>query len=91
MTLISFDPAKRERTLRQRGLDFADAGQVIDGAVWEFVDDRTDYSETRMTTVGFLVDRMVVIVWTLRGEQHHIISMRKANARERTRYAKHLD
>lgn len=91
MTSITFDPVKRERALQERGLDFADAGQVIDGAVWEFVDDRTDYGETRITTIGFLIDRMVVIVWTPRGEQRHIISMRKANARERARYASHLD
>jgi len=27
---ISFDPAKRDWTLAQRGLDFADAAEVID-------------------------------------------------------------
>jgi uncharacterized DUF497 family protein len=88
---IVFDPAKRARTLAERGLDFADAGSVIDGAVWEFVDDRTDYGEVRVTTIGFLRERMVVVVWTQRGEERHVISMRKANDREQRRYAKYLD
>ena len=88
---ITFDPEKRERTLAERGLDFGDADGVIDGAVWEFVDDRVDYGEVRITTIGFLGDRMVVLVWTQRGEDRHIISMRKANDREQRRYAQHLD
>ncbi len=88
---ISYDPAKRDRTLRERGLDFADAAAVIDGAVWEFIDDRTDYGEVRVTTIGFLRERMVVVVWTQRDEDRHIISMRKANEREQRRYGKYLD
>lgn len=88
---ITFDPAKRAETLRNRGLDFADAGDVIDGAVWEFVDNRTDYGEVRITTIGMLRDRMVVVIWTQRGPDRHVISMRKANDREQRRYAIHLD
>ena len=88
---IVFDPAKRMQTLATRGLDFTDADSVIDGAVWEFVDDRVDYGEERITTIGFLRERMVVVVWTQRGEDRHVISMRKANQREQARYAKYLD
>lgn len=88
---ITFDPAKRDKALAKRGLDFDDATAVLDGAVWEFIDDRNDYGEVRVTTVGFLRERMVVVVWTQREEDRHIISMRKANDREQRRYAKYLD
>jgi uncharacterized DUF497 family protein len=87
---IGFDPAKRDRTLAARGLDFADAEQVFAGPLIENPDDRSDYGEERLVTVGFLAERMVVVVWTPRDENRHIISMRKANARERKRYGKHL-
>ncbi len=87
---LSFDPAKRQATLDNRGLDFADATHVFSGLVFEFVDDRTDYGETRITTIGLLDGRMVVIVWTKRGAVRHIISMRKANDREQSRYADRL-
>jgi uncharacterized DUF497 family protein len=34
---------------------------------------------------------MIVMVWTPRGEVRRIISMRKANDREKTLYASYLD
>jgi uncharacterized DUF497 family protein len=49
-------------------------------------DDRQDYGETRYLTIGHLRGRMVVIVWTPRGGDRHVISMRKANDREQTRF-----
>lgn len=50
---ITFDPAKREWTLRVRGLDFLDASHVFVGRKFEFPDRRKDYGELRLTTFGF--------------------------------------
>ena len=47
---ITFDPAKRDLTLRFRGLDFARAGDVFAGRTATVVDDRRDYGETRFIT-----------------------------------------
>lgn len=88
---ITFDPPKRDATLLHRGLDFADAAEVFAGPVFEFVDDRHDYGEERITTIGFLKGRMVVVVWTPRGKARHVFSMRKANDREQQRYRSELD
>lgn len=79
---ISFDPAKRERTLRERGLDFLDAKQVFEGETFTFVDERRDYGETRRISVGFLAGRMVVVGWVGRRNVRRVFSMRKANERE---------
>jgi uncharacterized DUF497 family protein len=79
---ISFDPAKRDWTLRVRGIAFDDAPFVFAGPVCDEEDLRVDYGESRFVTFGYLRDRMVVIVWTPRGDARHVISMRKANARE---------
>ena len=87
---LTYDPAKRNVTLVERGLDFADAGQVFAGELIEEVDGRSDYGEERLVTVGFLGTRMVVVVWTWRGDDRHVISMRKANEREQRRYGKQL-
>jgi uncharacterized DUF497 family protein len=84
---ISFDPAKRDWTLRERGLDFADAAIVFSAPVFEKEDLRVDYGETRIITVGRLRGRMVVVVWTPRTLARHVISMRKANEREEKAYA----
>jgi uncharacterized DUF497 family protein len=88
---ITFDPAKRQWTLRERGLDFADALRVFEGRTLQLEDTRRDYGERRFVTVGRLQGRLVVIVWTPRGDSRHIISMRKGNDREEARFAKRLE
>jgi uncharacterized DUF497 family protein len=79
---ISFDPVKRAETLQQRGLDFADAGEVFQGEVITIRDLRRDYGEERFITAGYFGSRCVVIVWTPRDAGRRIISMRHAHARE---------
>ena len=88
---ITFDSAKRDKTLNERGLDFADAPIVFAGPKFQFVDDRFDYGEVRVTTVGLLRGLMTVFVWTQRGDDRHVFSMRKANAKEQRRYQTRLD
>ena len=83
---VKFDEAKRAATLEARGLDMARAGEVFAGATLTVEDDRRDYGENRFITIGFLDDVMVVLVWTPRDGAYRIISMRKANERERAFY-----
>lgn len=87
---VTFDPAKRELTLRERGLDFADAVRVFAGRHIVVEDDRFDYGERRFISAGQLGDRMVVLVWTPRGDARHIISMRYCHAKEEKRWRKHM-
>jgi uncharacterized protein len=88
--IIEFDTVKREKTLLERGLDFADSDKVFAGLHFNVRDDRIDYGEERFFSVGLQHDRMVVIVWTPRNDARRIISMRYANDREISRYKKHL-
>ncbi len=83
---IEFDPAKRNATLQIRGLDMARASDVFAGATLTVEDNRKDYGEPRYITIGFLVNRMVILAWTQRGKVRRIISMRKANEREQAVY-----
>jgi len=83
---ITFDPAKRAKTLLERGLDFARAGEVFAGHHFTAEDTRPGYDEPRFITVGTLDGRMVVMVWTPRGNETRVISMRKANEREEAKY-----
>ena len=88
---ITFDPAKRAKTLADRGLDFADAASVFAGVTLEFEDTRKDYGEIRVICFGYLEDRMVVVGYTPRGAGRHVFSMRKANEREQSRLAPLLE
>lgn len=87
---ITFDRAKRDRTLLERGLDFRQATEVFAGFHLTRVDDRKDYGEPRFISAGELGGRIVIVVWTPRGQARRIISMRKANERESKRLAPHL-
>ena len=82
---ITFDPTKREKTLAERGLDFADAKFVFAGVTLEVEDTRKNYGETRIICYGLLEGRMIVVGYTPRGADRHVFSMRKANDRENTR------
>jgi len=88
---ITFDPAKRRTTLNERGLDFADSSAVFAGLTLTAEDRRRDYGEVRFQTVGFLAGRMVMIVWTPRNRDRHIISMKKCNDREKKVYQEQFD
>lgn len=84
---IDYDDAKRNWTLQERGLDFCRAAEVFAGRHYTAEDLREGYGEQRFVTVGLLDGRMIIMVWTPRGEVRRIISMRKANEREQTRYS----
>lgn len=89
---ITFDPPKRAIALRERGIDFeVDAAKVFNGRTATNVDDRFDYGERRLKTVGWLSGRMVVIIWTERGLARHIISMRYCHAEEELKLSRQFD
>jgi uncharacterized protein len=87
---ITFDKAKRDKTFADRGLAFEDAALVRAGTTLEIEDTRKDYGETRMICYGYLQGRMVVIGYAPRGDDQHVFSMRKANAREQKQIAPHI-
>ncbi len=83
---VAYDRAKRDTTLRTRGLDMAQANKVFDGTTVTIEDDRKDYANPDTSQSVFLAGRMVFVAWTPRANAHRIISMRKANAREQALY-----
>lgn len=85
--IITYDPAKREATLRARGLDFEEAAQVFAGLRFTRRDERFAYGEDRYITLGLLHGQVVVVVWTPRDGGRRIISMRQANAKERAEFS----
>jgi uncharacterized DUF497 family protein len=88
--VYEWDENKNKANLSKHGLSFEDAEIVFSGECVTFEDDRFDYGERRLVTLGRLEGRVVVIAHTQRGENTRIISMRKANAREQEIYKKRL-
>ena len=79
---ISFDPAKNDRNVAERGLPFALVGQFDwSNAIIE-EDVRKPYGEPRYIALGDLEGRLHAVVFTPRADKVHVISLRKANQRE---------
>lgn len=85
-----WDDDKSKINFRKHGLSFEDVELVFEGACVTFKDDRIDYGEQRLITLGTLEERIVVVVHTPRDGVTRIISMRKANEREQKIYQKRL-
>jgi hypothetical protein len=86
---FGWDEAKRDKTLEERGIDFAAVvvGFLdLDRKVAR--DDRKDYGEERFNMLAKCGARVFHITYTVRGSVTWIISARKANEREQMRYEK---
>lgn len=81
-----WDPAKARANLRKHGVDFADAATVFsDDYALTIPDDSPD--EERFVTLGMdALARILVVVFTWRGQHIRIISARKAESQERKQY-----
>ncbi len=86
--MFTWDEAKRQRNTVKHGIDFADVEQFDFADALIFPDDRVDYGEIREIAIGLIGERVHVLVFTRRGEDTHVISLRKANEREIRRYDK---
>jgi uncharacterized protein len=85
---ITFDPRKSERNLRERGLSFEMASDFdLSSAIFR-ADTRRDYGEARTRALGFIGHTLYALVFTMRGSVLRVISLRKANRKERVQYEK---
>lgn len=83
---IEWDNAKRDRTLKERGLDFAEVALIDWDNALTLEDSRQSYPETRFITYAPIRNRMCVVAWCYRNDALRVISLRKANAREERKY-----
>ncbi len=87
--LFIWDEKKRAANIRKHGVDFAACERFNFAMAATVVDDRRNYGEVRYRALGPIAGRLHAVVYTRRGDQVRIISMRKANAREIENYAQH--
>lgn len=85
---IIFDHTKNEQNVEKRGISFIRAEEFDFTTAFYEVDKRKDYGENRIKALGFIGDRLHSLVFTERGDDIRVISLRKANQRERKKYEK---
>ena len=88
---FEWDEEKNEENIRKHGFDFADAWEIFESPMRVALDTREDYGEDRLNGIGLLGNRIVVVVFTERGEDIiRIISLRKALKHERKKFEEAL-
>jgi uncharacterized protein len=89
--IYEWDEAKNKANARKHGLRFEDAELVFAGFCATLEDDRFDYGEDRVVTLGLLEGRLVVIVHVPFDDGTRIISMRKGTRNEGKIYQERLE
>ena len=88
---IEWDPAKARLNLRKHGVHFADAGFVLEDANALTLNDESGDLEQRWISIGVdSLGRILVVVYTWRGDRIRMISARPATPRERLQYEERL-
>ena len=86
---VEFDTAKNERNIRERGISFTQASRFEFDTSIRAQDLRRDYGEVRMRALGFIDGRLHMLCFKPIGKNHiRVISLRKANVKERKTYEK---
>ena len=83
---ITFDPAKNDKNLTERGLSFEQVADLDWDTAIAVEDTRKDYGEKRLRILAPPGGRLHIAVITMRDDATHVISFRKANRKEVKRY-----
>jgi uncharacterized DUF497 family protein len=87
---FEWDEDKRLANVRKHSIDFVDASTIFEGDTLTLEDDRFDYDELRLVTLGLYEGRVIVVVHTEREGITRIISARKATKNETNSYFKQI-
>jgi uncharacterized DUF497 family protein len=87
---LEWDNNKNKINIEKHGIDFLDAYKIFENPIILKIDNRFDYKEKRFIGIGKLEQIFVVLVYTTRGKNIRIISIRKANKIERKIYNEHF-
>lgn len=88
---VTYDPAKRDLILNEREIDIADAGKVFAEFHLTKYDPTHSSDEDRFISIGLLESEVVIVVWTEREDSRRIVTMWKANEKERKAYHRQRD
>ena len=87
MVDYQWDAQKTTRNLKKHKIDFADAVSVLEDDLGLTIKEQIIEDEQRFATVGIdLFGRVLVVVYTHRGDNIRIISARKATKTESKTY-----
>lgn len=84
---FEWDDVKAAANFAKHKVSFERAREAFkDAFAVEYIDDRADYGEERIVLLGMVGERLLTVIYTMRGERTRIISAREGEPHERRRY-----
>lgn len=85
--IFEWDEDKRKSNFAERGIDFADAADVLaDPNMSLYLDERADYGEERFNAYGLSKGRKMRVCFTIRDYKVRVITMFKVHNKEWSKY-----
>lgn len=81
---FELDEKKRQEVILRRGVDILYAALIFEGDVLTRIDDREDYGEERLISLGLVDGECFVVVHTQRAGVTRLITAWKGGRRERS-------
>jgi uncharacterized DUF497 family protein len=83
---FAWDENKRREIIDTRGIDILEAALIFEGPVLTAIDDRMDYGEVRLRSIGMVDGQTYIVIHTERADVTRIITAWKGSARDQRRY-----
>jgi uncharacterized DUF497 family protein len=88
---VQFDPMKNIINLRKHKLSLAEGDGVLNDPLALTVEDTSSKDEQRFATIGMNIHGLLmVVIWTYRGDDVRLISVRRAKPKERRGYEERI-
>lgn len=87
---FEWDEAKRRKALEKHQVDILYAALIFEGPVLTRIDDRADYGEDRLISLGLVDGVPHIVVHTSRGDAIRLITAWKGGRRDLEAYRKGL-
>ncbi|OYW81618.1 MAG: hypothetical protein B7Z26_04850 [Asticcacaulis sp. 32-58-5] len=83
---FQWNETKRQAVIKERQVDILYAALIFEGDVLTRVDDRKDYGEERLISMGMVDEEVFVVVYTLRDDEIRLITAWKGGRLEQEQY-----
>lgn len=85
-----WDERKSISNADKHGVEFSEIVAFDWNSALVMIDDRADYGENRFVALGLIGNRVHVCAYTERRDNFRLISLRKANRREATKFVESM-
>ena len=87
---FEWNETKRALNYKKHGVDLLEAALIFDGFILSREDNRHDYGEVRMISLGLVDDEIYTVIHTERNNKTRLISAWKSGKKEYEQYKNSL-